>query len=529
MIKQNTISKHSNTKYNNKNNIPSNPWITKHCIPMQCVAAITTQDSVSGTSYSNTYTYHHGYFDHLEKEYRGFARVEQMDTDIFDTNIVADQAPVVTKTWFHTGAYFGLNNILHQLSAEYFQNPSFSEYNLPEPTLPPNLTADEAREAVRACKGMILRQEVYALDGSINPALTNNPYTVAEHNNNITMLQPQGSNLYAVFLSVESEMITYNYERNPSDPRIAHSLNTLYDQYGNIIDSYAVAYARQNVNPASPGGMTLPGGQPLPAAVMAVQQVSSILYVHHSYTADIITPATWRLRVGCEEITSQLTGINPAATYYSISDFTDPAATPTLVMLKHHRALFLQDDFATPMTLGTMDTMGLPYQQYHLAFNASVTALAGRATAALLQSAHYAESDTLMAAGLFPSTDATGEWWVPSGTIVYFNGGVPQPFLLPHQFLDAYGNATTLGYDAYWLLMASVTDPVGNSTVATLLDYRVLAPQTVTDPNGNATDYRYDGLGLLVGIAMRGKGEGDVFDPGFTPDLTPAQVEGFFS
>jgi len=529
MGKQFTITYLSSTYFYLQDKIAGTPWITKLCFPVQCVATITTQDSVSGTSYSNSYTYHHGYFDHLEKEYRGFARVEQTDTDIFDTNAVADQAPVLTKTWFHTGAYFGMQRILHQLAEEYFQNPSFTEYNLPEPELPPDLTADEAREAVRACKGMTLRQEVYALDGDINPVLTNYPYTVAEHNNQITMLQPQGSNLYAVFLSVESEMITYNYERNPADPRIAHTLNTVYDEYGNIIDSYAVAYARQTVNPSSPGGTLLPGGLPLPAGVTEVQQVTSILYVHHTYTADIITPATYRLRVGCEEITSQLTGINPAAAYYSISDFTNAAATPTLVKLKHHRTLFLQDDFVTPMSLGTMDTLGLPYQQYHLAFNASVTALAGRATTTLLQSAQYAESDTLMAANLFPSTDATGEWWVPSGTIGYLNGGVAQPFLLPYQFVDAYGDATTLGYDAYWLLMAIVTDPVSNSTTAAPLDYRVLAPLTVTDPNGNATDYRYDGLGLLVGIAIRGKGEGDVFDPGFTADLSPAQVAGFFN
>ena len=84
--------------------------------------------------------------------------------------------------------------------------------------LPADLTADEAREAVRACKGMTLRQEVYALDGDINPVQTNYPYAVAEHNNQIRMLQPQGSNLYAVFLSVESEVITYNYERNPGGP-----------------------------------------------------------------------------------------------------------------------------------------------------------------------------------------------------------------------------------------------------------------------------------------------------------------------
>jgi RHS repeat-associated protein len=523
-----TFAYKSSTYYYLQDKIAGTPWITKLCFPVQCVAGVVTQDSVSGLQYANSYSYHHGYYDHLEKEYRGFGRVEQTDTDIFDTNAIADQAPVLTRTWFHTGVYFGMDRILHYLAEEYFQNPSFAEYQLPEPVLPANVTADEAREAARACKGMTLRQEVYALDGDINPVLTNYPYTVAEHNNQITMLQPQGSNLYAVFLSVESEMITYNYERNPADPRIAHTLNTAFDEYGNIVDSYVVAYARQTVNPGSPGGMTLPGGQPLPAAVMEVQQASSILYTHHAYTTDIISATTYRLRVGCEEINYQLTDISPTAAYYSISDFTNPAATPTLDKLKHHRTLFLQDDLVTPLPLYQMDTLGLVYQQYHMAFNASVTALSGKATAAQLQAAQYLESNTYIG-NLFPASDLPGEWWVPSGRISYLNGGSAQPFLLPYQFLDAYGYATTVGYDTHWLMLATVTDAKGNTTTAAPLDYRVLAPQTVTDPNGNATDYKYDGLGLLVAIAQRGKGEGDIFDPSFTSDLSAAQIAGFFS
>jgi RHS repeat-associated protein len=523
MGKEVTINYKSSSYFYLQDKLAGTPWITKLCFPVQCVESTLLTDSVSGTQYSSSYTYHHGYYDYREKEYRGFGRVEQTDTDLFDTNAHADQVPVLTKTWFHTGAYFGMQRILHQFAAEYFQNPSFAECNLPEPELPSDLTADEAREAVRACKGMTLRQEVYALDGN------KNPYTVAEHNNKITMLQPQGSNLYEVFLSVESEAITYNYERNPADPRIAHTLNTAFDEYGNIQDSYAVVYARQPVNPASPGGMTLPGGQPLPAAVMEVQQITSILYTHHAYTTDLISPTTYRLRVGCEVIVYQLTGVSPAGAYYSISDFTNPAATPTPVKLKHQRTLFLTNDLVTPLKLGTMDTLGLVYQQYHLAFNASVTALAGKATPTLLQDAQYAESDTLMAANLFPSTDLPGEWWVPSGRVIYLNAGIPQPYLLPHKFLDAYGYETTITYDAHWLLLVAVTDAIGNVTAASDLNYRVLAPQTVMDPNGNATDCRFDGLGLLVAIALRGKGEGDIFDPSFTGDLSAAQIAGFFA
>lgn len=528
MGKQVTINYLSSTYYYLQDKLAGTPWVTKLCFPVQCVSSVTTQDAVSGTQYANSYTYHHGYYDHLEKEYRGFARVEQTDTDIFDTNAVADQAPVLTKTWYHTGVYFGMDRILHFLAQEYFQNPSFQEYLLPEPTLPVNLTADEAREAVRACKGMILRQEVYALDAATNPTLANYPYSASEHTNTITLLQPQDENLYAVFLPVESQQLAYHYERNPADPRIAHTLNTAYDQYGNIVDSYSIVYARQPVNPADPGGLPLPGGQSLPAAVTAVQQNTYIIYTHHGYTLPIITALTWRLPLACEVVTWQITGLTPAATWYTIDDLLHPTGSPVQTKLAHSRSLFLQD-LATPLPLYTMDALGVLFQEYHLAFNASVTALTGKTTTALLQTGQYIESDTLIGDGLFPSSDATGEWWTPSGRIVYLDGAVPLPFTLPYQFLDAYGFPTTLTYEAYFLMPQSITDAMNNTTTALPMDYRFLAPQTVTDANGNATDYKYDGLGLLVAIALRGKGEGDTFDATFTSDLTPAQVAGFFS
>jgi len=523
MGKQVTINYKSSTYFYLQDKQAGTPWITKLCFPVQCVESIIVDDSVSQTQYSSSYTYHHGYYDHSEKEYRGFGRVEQTDTDIFNTDAIADQAPIHTKTWFHTGVYFGMNNILHQLAKEYFQNTSFVEYTLPEPLLPANLTADEAREAVRACKGMILRREVYALDGNINPGLVNYPYSVAEHNNNITMLQPQGSNMYAVFLSTESENITYNYERNPADPRITHALNTAFDEYGNVIDSYGVVYPRQSVNPAKPGGISLPGNQPLPSAVILEQQKTYIVYSHNAYTGKIINTLTYRLPVACENISYQLTGISPAENYFSISDFTNPSATPTLSKLKHQRTLFLKDDLVTPLPLYTMDMLGLAYQQYHLAFNATVTALSTKASTSNMQDAKYLESDTYKGT-LFPSTDNTGEWWIMSGTIIYD----ALHFYLPTQFLDAYGYATSVVYDNYSLLMKSVIDAVNNTTSA-VYDYRVLAPSSVTDPNDNVTYYNYDILCLLVAVAMYGKGEGDMFAAGFTSELTPAQISAFFS
>ena len=50
------------------------------------------------------------------------------------------------------------------------------------------------------------------------------PYVVTEQNFTIRMLQPQAANRHAVFFTHAREAITYQYERNPDDPRIGHTL-----------------------------------------------------------------------------------------------------------------------------------------------------------------------------------------------------------------------------------------------------------------------------------------------------------------
>src|SRR3569833_2839326 len=116
------------------------------------------------------------------------------------------QSPICTKTWYHTGVFIDAENIMTQYAHEYFQNTAAPEDLLPEPKLPPGLSPDDLRQAVRACKGQALRTEIYALDDS---PLSGNPYAVEQHNGAIITLQPSGQNKYGVFLVHESESIVY--------------------------------------------------------------------------------------------------------------------------------------------------------------------------------------------------------------------------------------------------------------------------------------------------------------------------------
>jgi hypothetical protein len=178
------------TKFYLQDKLEGKPWITRLPFPVHVVEKVTVTDKWRNTSFSTTYSYHHGYFDGIEREFRGFGRVEQIDVESFGefaTGNVASpyisddktlyQPPIKTITWFHTGACLDRERILGLFQEEYFPNwldeagfsidpdYAFIERALPEPDLINlDLDTEEWREALRACKGMTLRQEVYELD-----------------------------------------------------------------------------------------------------------------------------------------------------------------------------------------------------------------------------------------------------------------------------------------------------------------------------------------------------------------------------
>ena len=61
------------------------PWVTKLPFPVHVVERVKTYDHISRNYFVTRYTYHHGYFDGIEREFRGFGMVEQYDTEEFGT------------------------------------------------------------------------------------------------------------------------------------------------------------------------------------------------------------------------------------------------------------------------------------------------------------------------------------------------------------------------------------------------------------------------------------------------------------
>ena len=537
------------------------PWITKLPFPVQVVSAVTATDKWRNTRFSNQYIYHHGYYDHAEREFRGFGRVEQTDIEDFGTfadgnanspYITQDktlyQPPVKTITWMHTGAFMGKDRILNQFEKEYFRptGNGFHENELPEPDLEAQgLSAAEYREALRACKGMPLRTETYELAVDDIGHVTEKRvkfFSAAFHNCHIQRIQPQKDNRYAVFMVTESEAVTYNYElplqngqaAEAVDPRIAHSINLRSDEYGQPLQTLAIAYPRwQDVTLNDP---LLPDGTE--ALIQSVQRELHITYAENRYTNDIVSASDYRLRVPCEVKTYELSGFAPnvGGHYFDLAywkafrlsetiqaagtavveiDYHQTAAPqePTKRLVEQVRILYFADDLHAPLPFGQLNRLGLAYETYKIALTEDLlTAILGTKLPELQKDTEtYPEmlKRVLGKGGYHPFPEEPGVWWIRSG-IAGFNADAPAHFYLPERYTDAFGNTATLNFDSYDLYVKSSEDPLQNRVEVLDFDYRVLAPLAMKDINDNLSEVAFDILGMPAAVAAKGKGnEGD--------------------
>src|SRR5690606_151741 len=105
----------SSTRFYLEDRRRGTPWVTKLPFPVHCVSRVMVKDRWRGTRFTTQYSYHHGYFDGPEREFRGFGRVDQIDIESFGTFAAGNtsspyitedsklyQPPVKTVTWYHT-------------------------------------------------------------------------------------------------------------------------------------------------------------------------------------------------------------------------------------------------------------------------------------------------------------------------------------------------------------------------------------------------------------------------------------------
>jgi RHS repeat-associated protein len=480
------------------------PWRTRLPFPVHCVSTTTIRDRVRETVFSSSVSYHHGYYDGTEREFRGFGRVDQLDTESVAAfkqtgaaNVVEDdllQPPVRTTTWYHPGALpTEGGRSLHQMHDEYYANGVAPEYELPEPSLPTNLDAAEFREALRSLKGVQLRQEVFAQDGSSQQVV---PYTTATSSYQIIQLQPRGANREACFHVIGGEGLTYYYERDPADPRVAHSMVLEIDDLGLVQSSVAIAYPRRVPDPT------------LPPAVAASQAQRVVTLSEIDYTNDVLAADTHRLRVACERRAWEVTGLpgpssgmlTGAAVRQALTGAIDLAFEEAPAgggverrLVGRSLTLFREDDLSGPMPKRTQGALGITYEGYRLAIT----------TGLVTQQYGTAVTDGMLTDAGYVHPDSDANWWLPTGVEI-FAADAPSRWYLATGFRDPLGGVSSFQRDDGDLLVKGVTDAMGNASSAEY-DYRTLSPQLVTDANQNQSAVELDVLGVVVRAAVMGK------------------------
>ncbi|MHC2722457.1 SpvB/TcaC N-terminal domain-containing protein [Bradyrhizobium diazoefficiens] len=562
----------SSTQFYLKDLAAGKPWITKLPFPVHVTEAVETRDLIGRNRFVSRYAYHHGYFDGAEREFRGFGMVEQWDTDEIGALSAPGGAadnwesasyvpPKLTRTWFHHGAWSLDNSLTAAFKATHWAGDERA-IHLPESLIPDDLSVDEEREAHRALRGRMLRQEIYALDAdddSPQPIRERaaRPYETIEQNFTVRILQLRGKNGYAVFFVHPRETLHTHYERIATpDPRVAHTLTLKVDAYGNVEQSVAVGYGRRLAEPDDPKDKLL---QQRLARDEALAQHRTLLTLTDSTFTNAIEnlPDGWRTPLPAEERTYELTDPlwqkSSELTFETLQDAvaqldaieeiayetTASYAKRQRRLVEHHRSLYRSNDLKSLLPLGRLESLALPGEALKLALTPGMLGLyhdkAGSDDVSGYlrdRSAGYAE----------PEGD--NHFWIPSGRTFFSPdaSGTPQGsagelafarkrFFLPHKFVDAFGSATRVAYDDAILRIAEITDAVSNTTRATY-DYRVLQPRLLIDANDNYLAAAFDLRGLVVATAVLGRnmpvGEfGDTLED-LKPDLSPAEVGAFF-
>lgn len=466
------------------------PSITALPFPVHVVTQVTHEDAIAGSRYTSHYSYHHGYYDGVEREFHGFGRVDRQDAEYFSPSQVDPDkhpkyvAPSLSRTWYHTGAYRSAAALSKQYAQEYYAGDE-QAFDFPNSTIEVDAPDEETkRQAYVAMAGTVLRTELYGLDDSKQADI---PYSVSESSFRVVLKQAKGDNPYAIFLVHPAQSLTYTYERDPKDPQIHQETTLQLDAYGNVERSCAIAYPRRAVSGALREQQKLHVTCATQSYVNQADPKSYLLGVlteSQSYEITTLMPPPGKmfsfetLSQAIDAALDSLSPSNPSSAeakllgwerlYYAPIAASGSAVLPLgkvalpLLLAEHHVAEFLQDQVAAA------------FQD---------TPLKGQALTDKLQAGYY-QLDT-----------TCNYWWNPGLTEIY-NGA--DQFYMPKATKDPAGNKTQYTYDTHHLLLTEVRDALNNTVQAQAIDYQHLHPMQLVDANGNTSEVKLDPLGRVI-------------------------------
>ncbi|TPA09262.1 virulence protein [Burkholderia pseudomallei] len=498
------------------------PPVTNLPFPIHTLCRKELLDEITGNRLVTNMRFAHGVWDGNEREFRGFGRVEQFDTDMRACGDVSQRtAPSLTRSWFATG----MPTVDERLADEFWHgdaqafagfSPRFTIWDTASGHDEPLTPSESARYWLsRAMKGQLLRSEVYGLDETGSEGI---PYTVTESRLQLRLIASAETEQPAAWPSVV-EIRSYQYERIGSDPQCSQQVQLALDAFGFPLQSVAIAYPRR------PKPVDNPYPETLPDALLDnsydAQQASVTLVRRTTRYHHLTSGETWRLGLpDCER--------SDVFTYESTRV---PADGFSLEKLSGSESLI---GAGRPFAFAGQQQVHYTMCQSEepIAFPTSQALVAFTETAMLDDAALLAYDGVVAPEDLGPLLLECGYLRVPrllgdgaenavwAARRGYTDYGGAQQFWRPlRQRASLLTGVTTLTWDPHYCVVAGTRDAAG-LTMQAAFDWRFLLPFKVTDSNNNQHHGALDALGRLVSRRFWGT-EGGVPEGYSAPEDAP--------
>lgn len=524
-------------------------WQTSLPFPVQVVKQVEVIDHISQTKLTTAYRYHHGYWDGVEREFRGFGMVEQMDTltasDFNKPNLHGPDTsfqkvegrkfspPLLTKTWFHQGPIRRKEGqwIEADYSREYWEGDAgfFDKGQMLKSVLSSSaLKPHEKRDALRALRGSILRTEVYAQDGTVRAG---QPYTVTESRYDIREeAVPNADELQKdrkrIFFPFAVSQRTTQWERG-EEPMTQFVFTGEYDAFGQPRQQTQIACYRGWKKPEEDGTKTYLATRSR-TVYAAPQDLNDFI---HNRVAGV---TSWEVKNTQNKTVLEIAALkdgesmevfNHTITFYDGDAYKGLAweTAGKYGAAVRTETLVLTDDILTKAYTHLYENGAPAYFSKDKPVNWPREYPVDFQNAAQQLGYHWHDGTD--------GVHLRGYYVIAERKKLDFqmtNAGAQG---LVHSLLDPMawdinltlpfdGHITEVAYDKFGLMPVKVTQKLSGYQPGLSMEaeynYRVLQPWKVTDPNGNITRFKYAPLGLLTATWQSGKSnkEGDQSRPG---------------
>ena len=481
---------------------------------LHLVSHLAQRDEITRNRLTRRFSYRQGYYDGVEREFRGYGLLIQTDNETYpkDADSPGFTEPCLKKSWFHTGqavdmdrtGYHGGDSAAVALGKALlcrYKDGDAGDERIDAPD------AATILEQCRALSGRLLRSETYA--GNKQRTL----YSVEESRYRVRLQQaPQGPRRYASMLPLLLESISYQYEGQSDDPQCQHTINLKHDPYGALTHSLNVHYARRKTS-ADTAPFSDTDQNTWWKDTHDPAQQFYYLTENRAEFINLNEPQAWRLGLPYRQRTSALKlpkmpeagGLAPQGITYekmnnrvgepgwatrsvltalSVSRYKKASANETL---PDGKAGF--EALVDHLETAELDETAL--QAFQLLQPAS------QPDDDLLKKIGYERMSDFFAAG----TPRDKLWSIRSGFVTY--AGV-DGFYRTKTVRPSNSHGTNkISYDKYACFITRFELPDGCMTKAEH-DYRTSLPRRIEDPNGNVQESLTDAFGQVLASTFYG-------------------------